>query len=263
MANPSDHLLLFLHIPRTGGTSLWSIFNEYYGRKRVIRVIEGDIEENDVRIKELLENHSYDYDVIGGHMSHFGLHTYAQRKTYYVTMLRAPADVTLSRYYKIVRKESKELHDLFVNEFNNDIEKALDYMGQDKNYQTRQLAGVSQETPTTQVHLEQAKTNLQEHFISVGIVERSEESLHVLRRRNKWNRFIGPAYRNRGANRPREIPQNIYDIINSQSQYDLELLDFANDLLTQQVRKERPLIYFDMAKHRITSMIKQTFSSQD
>lgn len=254
MSASRSPLVIFQHIRRTGGTSMWKILRTYYGNDRVHRVMTADIPKNDEIITDLLKTSAYKFDVIGGHMSHFGLHVHSPRPTTHITMIRKPADMVLSHYYKILRKDSLPLHEKFNSEINS-IEEAIPYLDEFFNCQTRIIGGIPYGEPITDQTLKDAKANLENHFSTVGVLDRYQETLQVLSSRNGWGRYIPPAHKNSGENRPDEISQSIYDMINARCQYDIELYHFANDLLTRYVQEDRWRIRFDMAKYRVGQML--------
>lgn len=255
MPSSRKPLVIFQHIRRTGGTSMWQILQMHYGKGRVHRVMTGDIPKNDDIITNLLKTSSYKVDVIGGHMSCFGLYVHSPRPTTHITMIRKPADMVLSHYYKILRKDTLPLHEKFNKELNS-IEEAIPYLDEFFNCQTRIIAGVPADAPVTDQTLADAKANMENHFSTVGILDRYEETLRLLSSRNNWGHYIPPVHKNSGENRPNTIPQSIYDMINQQCQYDIELYHFANDLLTRRLEEDRWRIRFDMAKYRVGQMLR-------
>ncbi len=100
----SDLELIFLHIPKTAGSTLTHVLSRVYGRESVLVVgvdtprVSGPIPEN-LLLPETR--------VLTGHITYSQVsHLHQPSKTALVTLLREPLSRTLSAYYHLKRKES-------------------------------------------------------------------------------------------------------------------------------------------------------------
>ena len=89
MANKQKPLYFFLHIPKTGGTSIAKVLNRLY-RSRYIPLENGTNEENRIAVINILKTEPNRYDAIGGHVGGIGIPEGSQRPVRYRTNLRDP-----------------------------------------------------------------------------------------------------------------------------------------------------------------------------
>src|SRR5690606_39847655 len=84
--------LIFLHIPKNGGMTLHNIIEKNYNPKSIftIKVID-NIKLNTDDFINLTTNERKEIKVLKGHML-FGLHTYFDEPSQYITFLRKPED---------------------------------------------------------------------------------------------------------------------------------------------------------------------------
>ena len=233
MANKQKPLYFFLHIPKTGGTSIAKVLNRLY-RSRYIPLENGTNEENRIAVINILKNEPNRYDVIGGHVGGFGIHEGSQRPVRYLTILRDPGARAISLYYMIMRVKTHRRHAQFQQY--GSIEEGLTHIG--SNLQTRVLAGIPKDTVVTAEHLELAKRNIEEWFDAVAILERFDESLILMRRALGWKTLvIAPPHENAGKNRPKALPESVIQLANDLNAYDTELYEFANALMDKRIRE--------------------------
>lgn len=224
-------LIILLHIPKTGGTSLNTAFRGVYG-KRFTRINEGVNVDNAQAVRDILQNDPYQYDAIAAHFAGFGIHQYSPRPIRYVTLLRNPTNRAISQYYHILRKPGHKRHQQFTP-LENNLEEALPLVGQ--NLQTRVLSGVPPKQPLTPADLETAKRHIDEHFLAIGTLERLDELLLVLKNLLDWPKAVEAPHRNIGTNRPRELPPEIHEKANQFNALDFQLYAYADQRLSEQI----------------------------
>ena len=207
-----DHdqpLLIFLHIPRAGGTSFWSILSEAYGG-RVKRVRGQGLQATYDEVRALAREAGRGHRVIGGHVP-FGVARDCPGPVRYLTVLRDPTDIMLSRHFKRMRPEVRSrklarrgadpkttrigmdpetpLVDVLRNQPGNPMTKLLS---------NAQASGLRSKVRVTRTHLDEAKENLERHFAAVAFVEDYDDSLDRVATRLGWSSVPRAAYRNAG-----------------------------------------------------------------
>jgi hypothetical protein len=200
--------IVFLHIVKTAGTTLHRIIERHYRGEEDYFIREpnhlfADFLELTIEEKARLR-------MIRGHMI-FGIHEHLPQPATYFTLLRDPVARTISYYHHIRRSPDHHAHEAIVSRDLNPkeaIESGVDLLL--TNGQTRVLAGGKWHNECTPDALGAAIHNLQEHFSVVGLVERFDETLLLLRRAFGWqNLFYVP--QNVGQRRPRreELPPEV------------------------------------------------------
>ena len=121
-------MLVYLHMPKTAGTTLRMIIEREYGLSRIVQV--DGLHKNAEVVKIYGLDRLNNADVISGHQ-YFGLHKIVDSECKYITMLRDPVDRALSAYSHINMQKDRCVDTL------------LDFMEhkQGKNFQTRLIAG--------------------------------------------------------------------------------------------------------------------------
>ena len=166
----------------------------------------------------------------------FGLHEILPQPATYITILRDPIDRVMSafyfmrgyklhpRYWKF-RRERWTLED-FVTRLPRD------------NVQCKFIAGAVYEQPCTAEICTKAKDNLLRHFGVVGLLERFEESLALMKLRFGWMLKNYSSF-NVTRTRPtkRELPKSTLDLIADRNRFDIELYQCAAKLFQDAVSK--------------------------
>src|SRR5215472_9066715 len=169
--------LIFVHIPKSAGTTLSRIIDWEYNPRRVYSLIGRYFRWSYNRLLQLPQHRISQIQVFKGHMP-FGLHRHLTQPATYLTVLRNPVDRTISDYNfsanGLLHPDHREVKRLTLSEFicttpYNNIQTKL-LAGQIPGYDF--LAG-----ECTPQMLTAAIENLRNHFALVGLTERFEESL--------------------------------------------------------------------------------------
>jgi Sulfotransferase family len=231
-----DAALIFLHIPKTGGSTLYKILEHQYSPAQTVTLDTPKV----AGFKTLSAAQRGRYRLIQGHL-YFGLHRFIPRASTYITLLRHPVERVLSFYYyarstpdhylyPLLAIERLDLKTLLARELSSEL----------RNDQTRMLAGDEWEDlqrVVTRAALERAKANLRSHFRFVGLLEEFDASLLLLCRAFNWRL---PSYIK--ENVTKEKPDDPFldvetrRLVEDANGLDLELYEYARNLFEEQRR---------------------------
>lgn len=95
--------LIFLHVPKTAGTTLNRIIEWQYNPVSIFTVDPHRIRATAARFKTFPEERRRRLRVVRGHLV-FGIHEFLPQGAVYITMLREPVARLLSSYHFILRR---------------------------------------------------------------------------------------------------------------------------------------------------------------
>jgi len=217
-------LIIFMHIPKTGGTTLNDIFKKSYAENEIYDHVPLEAMWN--HFSQLKEEDKKEIKAISGH--HFyGIHDLFSKPYTYFTMMRNPIERVISLYYFL--KTYPGYYE--ENMRNMSFEEYIDWDPQARNGQIHQICGQN-----SHLSLEKAKENLKV-FEVVGITEMFNESLLLLKNKFNWAN-IEYKKENVTKSRPRisEVSPKIIKKIEKNNELDIELYEFIKSNFIKQLK---------------------------
>lgn len=257
--------LIFLHIPKAAGSTLHRIIARQYASDSICSIDGLRVHESIAEFKQLPEAKRSEIKVLKGHMR-FGLHEYLPQPSTYITILRDPVERIISHYYYVRRSPEHYLYEQVTSRnmslkdyICSGITKELN------NSQTRLLctktALETYEQGSTKI-LESAKKNLQEEFAVVGLAERFDETLILLKQNFKWNL---PFYikANTTKDRPlkNDISQETLKMIEKYNELDVELFEFVSKKFQEVINQSGLLFEMELKQLQLVNTGYSTIHS--
>lgn len=227
MVNWNKHV--FLHIPKTAGTTLTSIIERNYAPLEIVRLYEP--EHFEAQMIDGLKNEKQ--KMLFGHFPY--VNALNDPSIYCFTFLREPILRTISTYIHL-KYSPEDLHKKWMSH----VKAFPDFlkMPQSFNWQVRHLSGqkyVADFGRDLGASLAMAKENLQ-RMNCVGITERFDDSLLCLSTDLGWNKL---RHQNQNVRAQNDEAQLIYhkyaDLIAETNTIDFVLYEFGKQLLAQRL----------------------------
>ena len=239
--------LIFLHIPKTAGTTLNRIIEWQYSPFEIFTMDPYRIRATPERLKRLPQGRRCRLRMVRGHML-YGIHECLPQGATYFTMLRDPVARALSTYYFILRRPLNPLHRKVKKE-RLSIEDCIRSFPQRHNLQCRLIAGVKDASSTGDERLlDMAKEHLIKSFSVVGIAERFEESLMLMATTFDWEI---PFYKNCKVSKTRpQIDPGTVEMIRDHNRLDVELYEFSKRLFEESLQKKEAAVQEGLAALR-------------
>jgi len=186
-------MIIFLHIPKSGGTSLITSLANIYGDK-FVRVhspnfgqLKSKYQNSELRLPEKCE-------IVSGHFS-FGWHeVFKIEKFNYFSIMREPVSRVISHYFYVLKNPHHRLHKVLVEKgYSLEEYVSSGLVGEVNNGQARLLSGIEeiQFAPygedkvkygsNSRELFELAKRNIDNSFDFVGILEKYDDCLFLLK----------------------------------------------------------------------------------
>ncbi len=233
--------LVFIHIPKAGGSTLKEIILRQYPRGTAMWISYQRREMVDAFLAKSAEERAK-LNCLMGHIP-YGFHEELSPPVFLFTMLREPVSRFLSEYQYLLGFDFKGAW-LPPDSAMASLEAFLDYRIQTgaMDVQTAMISGYFPGVgvqppfdPLPEDALERAKANLRGHFGLVGVTERFDETMLLLKRRLGWSRGVHYARRNttsRNSSSPSVDPA-LLERIRQHTLNDAALVAYANELLAQ------------------------------
>jgi hypothetical protein len=175
--------IVFHHIPKTAGTTLYGILDEQYSGK--IHTINGNQLEHEKSLSDFIhssDEYKKSIGLVKGHRL-YGVDQNLSQSCAYITIVRDPAKRFISSYYQMlkVKPELPERIDFIKNKLTlaEYIERGDIYYGYNSQIKSF-LNLVDPELEITQAHLNNAIEIAKRDFLLVGITERFYETIVLL-----------------------------------------------------------------------------------
>jgi hypothetical protein len=257
-----DGCLIFLHLPKTGGSTFTTLLRWQYRGLHPAEFARFITEERTFEeIGRLPLEQRARLKLLVGHFA-YGVHEYIPKPCIYVTIVREPIQRVVSLYRYILSAPSHHLHQTLTSS-SISLE---DYVGsgmhhfQTENALTRQLAGRDEEGDLTPHDLEIAKRNLG-GFRAVGLTEAFDESVTLFKRILGWRT---PFYFNRNVSKkgPRsdEVASTTLELIRERNAFDLELYEEARSQFSLLVEQCGPGFNMEVNRFKRLNKIPQALS---
>ena len=236
--------IAFLHIPKTAGCTLNAIIDRQYPAEQIYSFYT---EEAFDEFQELSEDCRAQIRMLRGHIGFepreyvFGdIDPYPNN---HFTFLRDPIERVISHYYHVIRNPDNHLYP-YTEEGQLKLREFLKTEAPTmlNNGQTRLVSGLWEEASFGECDaemLEVAKHNIREHFVLVGLTERFDEALCLLRTLLGWRNNISYVPRNVGDNRPKRnrMSSETLAAITERNQLDIALYAYAEQLFEEKVQQ--------------------------
>lgn len=227
----ADPTVIFLHIGKTGGTSLRQVLRRNYRTADTLLVgtPERVREETLNEFAALSEPARERPRLLFGHTV-FGLHEYVPRPSTYITLIRKPQSLVLSQYRFVLRRPGHRLYQQIVSA-NMGLE---DYIRSGislemDNSQTRAVSG-DLSTPygeCTDEMLKIAKRNIEKDFAVVGITERFDETLILMQKTLGWSKLHYVRANVAPSSQPLEVSDEARRLIAEHNRLDNQLYEYV------------------------------------
>lgn len=236
---------IFLHIPKTAGTTLTSICRRQYNNDEFCYIdsqpeIYGLSAERKEKIRFLQGSYW------------FGIHEELSRPYTYICLLRDPLKRIISLYDYTRQRKGHNMYPVTIENTITEIyEKGLHKEALD-NGQTRRVSGIWDGVPyggVTEELFEQAKHNLETKFSVVGTTERFDETLLLLKKEFGWHDIY---YQRRNTAKDNKVDKAVIterdkELILQHNKWDQKLHEFAGELLNKSVVDYGPNYSKDLA----------------
>ncbi|MDP2878526.1 MAG: sulfotransferase family 2 domain-containing protein [Sulfuricella sp.] len=234
-SSKSGDPVVFIHIPKTGGMTLYSMIRDIYKPSELHKI--NPAMESIEKYRHLSQDRKDKLKVIYGHMD-YRIHELLPPNSRYVTLMRNPVERVISHYHYVRRTADDPLRELAMRSSLDDWVERCNLLEMD-NGQTRRLSGSMDSVMFGECSaemLERARHNVQQHFALVGITERFDETYGLMSKLFDWPiKLYLPRNVAQQRSSIKEIPVRTIRLIEKFNALDMELYAHATRLFADRL----------------------------
>jgi hypothetical protein len=226
-----NNMVLFLHLPKTGGTSMCRVLSDQFGDKYK------RLETTSFKDGLDLFPASSGYKAFAGHfdLSNLNYSKWAGTPLNHLTILRDPIERCLSQYFYLRNTPEHRLHstalqysieEIYANKLGNRVGM--------ENTQIRLLCSLSPTKNNSWQALLYAKENLTKLFTRIGLTEHFDEFIQMCVEDFGWNISEIPKLNQCPRDMSETDLKDARDIISRNNNLDRPLYEFAKELYEKQ-----------------------------
>jgi len=235
--------LIYLHLPKCGGTTLNRLIEWEYPPHRIYSVDPSFFRWSYYRLLRKSPRRLDGLRVIKGHMP-FGVHRLIGRPSTYITVLRDPVERVISEYYFALHyplhPQHQRMQTLTLEQYATTTPH--------HNLQCKLLAGSPAQRDflagdCTEQTLEAAKANLAAHFSLAGLTERFDETLALFKVLFGWKLSHYASFNVGQQRQSREtVPESARQVIAERNRYDVAIYQHVLPLFDQALEEHRAAV---------------------
>jgi len=256
-----NYCLIFLHIPKAGGSTIHKILEKNYKKDRIYNIkVNPSLQKN---IEDFIKMENFkknNFDLIKGHMS-FGLHKYISKQCIYFSIVRNPIDRVVSGYYYVLKNKEHYIwkrhkkNKLSLNDYlNKDLTLEVDNL-MTRTFSGMQITDHDNYNEVTDLDFKLAINNIRNNFALVGIMERFDETILLMKNILGIKKIMYYKVNvNKKRKRNEKLNNKIIDKIISLNKYDIRLYEFILNEFQTKIRKCE-IIERDIMKYRLKNFL--------
>jgi hypothetical protein len=224
----SDQALIFLHLPKCAGTTLNRIIEWEYDPMRVFSIDPIFFLWSYKKLNRWPAKRLARMQVFKGHMP-LGIHRRLPQPSTYITFLRDPIERVISAYYfarnYFLQPKHGWISKLTLEEY---VRVSPNHNVQCKYISGQPFVGDHHAGDCDEGTLEMAKENLNKYFSFVGLTERFDEGLAILKIMFGWEIAKYAKFNITGGRQKKtSLPSSTVELIAERNKYDVALYEFA------------------------------------
>lgn len=254
-SNAGTRVPIIMHIGHTGGTTMHQVVERQY-RRADLYYLYTQYDDPMARLMQMSEAERAAYRVYMGHLM-YGLHRWVPGESAYFTWMRHPVERILSSYFYFMRKpnlknyraytEGRVSWERHLRRRWHSIAQIARVVGGDD---AVLLANTVDDVPENATEV--AIGHLERDFALVGLTERYDEMLLLMRQRLGWTAPITYVRQNVGQNRPRfgDLSEADQRLVARAAEVEMPLYEYAGRRFARDLEEYQGDIERDLAEFR-------------